>query len=91
MTFPWPCALPSSDDIARHQLDRLSASVAVASGLAATGRHIDLAGLDAVAGVLCAQVLDLLPQEGSAIRPALVALNDRMAALAWTLRGQTAS
>ena len=86
MTFPWPCAAPSPQDVARQQLERLSASVAVASGLAAAGRQIDLTGLDAVAGVLCAQVLDLSPQEGAAIRPALVALNGRMAALAGTIQ-----
>ena len=91
MTFPWPCTLPTPQDIARQQLERLSASVAVASGLAATGRLIDLAGLDAIAGVLCAQVLDLSPHDGAAIRPALVALNHRMATLAGTLRASTAS
>jgi hypothetical protein len=90
MTPLWP--LPDADaaDCAtarvRATLARVSASVAVASGLAAAGRQIDLAGLDAATGLLCAQVLDLAQEDGASLRPAMQALNDRVAALMDAMR-----
>lgn len=66
---------------AKASLRRLSASVAVASGLAASGRCIDLIGLEEIAGLLCAQVLDLEPAESVAFRPAIITLNDNIASL----------
>ena len=74
-----------SPSAAQASLRRLAAAIAVASGLAASGRAIDLAGLDSVAGLLCAQVLDLDPAEGSRMRPAVVELNQTVGALIATL------
>ena len=62
-------------------LQRLTAIVAVATGLATTRRPIDLGGLEMEAGLLCAQALDLPPEQGAALRPALVAMVERIDAL----------
>ncbi len=83
--MPWPKTAPVTP-AAQVSLRRLSASIALASGLAASGRTIDLGGLEAITGLLCAQVLDLDPAEGSALRPAIVALNDNIGALIATLK-----
>ncbi len=85
MTLPWPPLGPDTGHdftgMARASLARLINSVAVASGLAATGRQVDLSGLDSDAGLLCAQVMDLDRDDGIAMRPALVALNEQLALL----------
>ena len=49
--------------------------------MAAAGRAVDLAGLEHMAGTLCARVLDLPPAEGLGFRPALVELRCRITAL----------
>lgn len=85
MEMPWPKTAPIPSP-AHTSLRRLSASIAVANGLAASGRAIDLGGLEAVTGLLCAQVLDLEPAEGSAIRPAIVTLNSNIGSLIETLK-----
>ncbi len=59
-------------------LQRLAAIVAVATGLATARRPIDLGGLELEAGLLCAQALDLPPEQGAALRPALVAMVERI-------------
>jgi hypothetical protein len=85
MEMPWPKTAPVPS-AAHASLRRLSASIAVANGLAASGRAIDLGGLEAVTGLLCAQVLDLEPAEGSALRPAIVTLNSNIGSLIATLK-----
>jgi hypothetical protein len=85
MDMSWPKTAPVSS-VALASLRRLSASVAVATGLAASGRSIDLVGLEAVTGLFCAQVLDLEPAEGRALRPAIITLNDNIDALIETLK-----
>lgn len=69
----WPALQPPSS-AAPALVCRLAASVAVAKGLASGGRVIDVSGLDDLAGLLCAQVLDLPRDDGLALRPALTAL-----------------
>jgi hypothetical protein len=85
MDRSWPSNLPVYS-AAHASLRRLSASIAVANGLASSGRAIDLVGLEAVTGLFCAQVLDLEPAEGSALRPAIAALNDTVGVLIATLK-----
>ena len=85
MSFDFP-RHPGPPPAAHTTLQRMAATVAVASGLAATGRPVDLAGLEASMGTLCAQVLDLVPSEGAALRPALQDLADRLAALTQAIK-----
>lgn len=72
---------PPPTDAVRASFERATTTVGVATGLVATGRAIDLAGLDMMAGRLCAQVLDLPPELGVRFRPALLELDGRLAAL----------
>ena len=60
---------------AHESLDRLQVTLALAISLAIAGRTVDLSGLEADTGLLCAQVLDLPPSEGQALRPALLAVH----------------
>ena len=85
MTFPWPALEPASA-VAQASLGRLSTSIAIAQGLAASGRSIDLGGLESLTGLLCAQVMDLSQADGSAIRPELVELDRNVAVLLHTLK-----
>lgn len=87
MSNPWPPAPARSDAPLRATLDHMAATVAVASGMAAAGRTLDLAGLDSTAGALCAQILDLPPAEGLGFRAALLELDGKLAALATAIRG----
>lgn len=70
---------------AQASLERLRSVIAIASGLMISGRAVDLAGLESVAGLLCAQVLDLPPEQGRAFRPSLVLVQESVANLAATL------
>lgn len=81
MTFPWPELPPNQRSAAQASLSRMAASVAVATGLVLSSRQIDLAGLDATAGILCAQILDLSPNESAAVRPSLLELSTSVTAL----------
>ena len=69
-------------------LQRVRTTVAVAQGLASLGREIDLDGLEGATGVLCAQVLDLSPDEATGMRQALDDLNTRISMLTNTLAKQ---
>ena len=89
MSFHWPPPRPAAAT-ARATLERATATVGIASGLVATGRIIDLAGLDALAGTLCAQVLDLPPALGAGFRPALAELDAKIAALGDAMRQRVA-
>ena len=62
-------------------LQRASATVAVAAGLLASGRTVDLSGLDKMAGALCARILDLPPSEGLSFRSALEAFGNALSDL----------
>ena len=85
MMLDWPRTPPPTAAV-QDALQRVSATVAIATGLASTGRAIDLAGIDAAAGRLCAQVLDLPPALGAAFRPALLDLDTSLVTLAALLR-----
>lgn len=77
-------AIPKPDPMssaAGTSMRRLAAAIAVATGLASTGRTIDLHGIDGLAGILCAQMLDLAPAEAMALKPNLVALEQDVASL----------
>lgn len=78
---------PAPPNAAVHAtIQRATATVGIARGLLASGRDVDLTGLDTMAGALCAQVLDLSPAEGIEFRPALAELDASIAALADAMR-----
>lgn len=72
----------SSDTPAVRLLEQFGGVVRLARVLAAARRPLDLAGLDELAGRLCAAALDLPPEQGRTLRPALAALLDELDALA---------
>lgn len=82
----WPSPALSTTAVADAALGRLGSTLAVATGLASTGRAVDLTGLQAAAGTLCAQILDLPPEVGLRFRPTLVDLQVQLAALESLIR-----
>ena len=88
MDMIWPNSAPLSA-AAQASLARLRSAVAIANGLAISGRAIELAGLESMAGLLCAQILDLPPENGRALRPSLLAVNQSIANLIATLSVQS--
>lgn len=82
MPEPYPSPSQAVHDAFAH-LDGL---VAVATGMAAAGRTVNLDGLKDKAGALCAHILDLPPVDGALFQAGLVALDERLAALAATIR-----
>jgi hypothetical protein len=63
----------------------LSQTIALARALVAAGRAIDLDGLDAQVGLLCAKALDLPPANGELIRADLTNLLGEVDALTGAL------
>ncbi len=61
--------------------DGITATVRTARGLADGDRPIDLAGLDNMVGVLCAQVLDLPLEQGRPFCAVLRGLDQELALL----------
>lgn len=59
----------------------LAGVVRLAAALLGRGNRIDLTGLDALFGLLCARALDLEPDHGRALQPKLLALRDDLDAL----------
>lgn len=59
---------------ARAMADGLGRTLRLARALTQAGRRVDLAELDSAIGRLCARALDLPPEHGRALRPALEAL-----------------
>lgn len=72
-------------ETARDYVAALLRTASVARALAASGRRIDLAGLDDKVGRLCARVLDLPPPEGRELRPDLMQLRSELESLAAAL------
>lgn len=68
--------------------DNLMGVLGVARALAACGRPVDLAGLSASAGLLCAKALDLPPDRGRRVRPKLALLRNDLDALSAALRAR---
>lgn len=64
----------------------LRQSAALARALAASGRPIDLTGLDGQVGRVCAGALDLSQDEGRVLRPELESLLAEIASLAAVMR-----
>jgi hypothetical protein len=54
--------------------------------LAEDGRTVDLTWLDDQVGLLCAQSLDLAPDDGRRVRPRLIALSASIEALSRALQ-----
>ena len=63
-----------SVEIAEALADGVSATLRIARGLIEGRRQVDLAGLEAMVGLLCARTLDLAPEQGRALRPRLLLL-----------------
>ncbi len=94
-----PEAFPNSDcDAAdRHAADAVQQAaqtligmIRVAQALVDCRRVVDLTGLDAAVGVLCAQLLDLAPQDARALRPTLIALDADIGRLADAMQREAA-
>ena len=66
--------------------DGLGKTVSVARALAASGRAVDLDGLDRHIGLLCAKALDLPPEIGRTQRVCLIKLRDDLDDLTALLR-----
>jgi len=64
----------------------IEATLAAAAALLDAGRRIDMIGLDQRTGRLCAQGLDLPPEDGARLRPALVTLRTGLDAIACRLK-----
>lgn len=61
--------------------ERLARTVSVARALTVARREVELAGLEDGVGMLCAQTLDLLPDEARAMVPVLTELLAQLDAL----------
>ena len=70
---------------AEAALASLAGTLRVARVLAERQRPVELSGLDAQVGVVCAGILDLAPAQGRLLRPALLALRGELDALAAVL------
>ncbi len=89
-----PLGWPSASHDARAQATALAEqacrTVAVARALLASGRRVDLTGLDRSVGLLCAKALDLQPEEGRAARAELVQLMAELDLLSLAMRADPA-
>lgn len=64
----------------------IAGALRMARALAASGRRIDVAGLEDPVGLLCAKSLDLPPSQGRQMRIVLVTLLQEVDALSETIR-----
>ena len=69
----------------RACLEQLGHTLRIARALVRAGKQVDLTGLDAEMGYVCARTLDLPPEEGRALRPELIGLRTELDALTATL------
>ncbi len=82
-----PSSMPNPIvETAEALADGVSATLRVARGLIAGHRQVELAGLDAMVGLLCARTLDLPPEQGRALRPRLLLLLAELDGLTGALR-----
>ncbi len=84
MDMNWDSTKPISS-AAEASLQQLRSVVAIAGGLVASGRSVDLSGLTSMAGLLCAQILDLPPENGRAFRSSLISIQENLASLSAAL------
>ena len=88
LASPGPPANASALDRARALAEGLRNTVRLSDALAASRRAVELKGLEAAVGLLCAQALDLEPAQGRALLPDLCAVLEAMTALSGTLAGR---
>jgi hypothetical protein len=69
----------------RACLEQLGRTLGIARSLVRAGKQVDLTGLDAEMGFVCARTLDLPPDEGRALRPELLGLRAELDALSTAL------
>ncbi len=72
----------------RGCLAQLGRTLAIARNLLQAGKRLDLTGLDADMGFVCARTLDLPPEEGLALRPELIGLRAELDALSAALEAR---
>lgn len=77
---------PPALSAAEQWVEGLRALLVVSLALTEAGRPLDLAGLDAAIGRLCAAVLDLGPDLGRRLRPRMVALLEAIGSLEAAIR-----
>lgn len=82
-------AVPSPPGAALRAIEKVSGFLRIARILIEDGRLIDLAGLESEIGRLCAQVLDLAPDEGRSLAPLLAALLSEVDTIATRLAAGT--
>ncbi len=70
---------------ARSLAGGLVSTARLTSALVTAHRQVDLAGLDAAIGLLCAKALDLEPEQGKLLLPELDAVLDELALLSGAL------
>ena len=68
-------------------LQQVASTVVIARELAASGRKVDLEGLDLLTGRLCAHALDLPVEAGASLRPALIELAEKLGSLSEAIEG----
>jgi hypothetical protein len=69
----------------RACLEQFGHTLGIARSLVQAGKQVDLTGLDAEMGFICARALDLQPDEGRALRPHLAGLHAELDALSTAL------
>jgi hypothetical protein len=70
--------------------DGLARTITIARLLVENGRTVDMAGLDRGVGLLCAKALDLPPEAGRNLRPALMMVLNEANHLTEAIRNQNA-
>lgn len=66
-------------------LEQFGHTLSIARSLVQAGKLVDLTGLDAEMGYVCARTLDLPPEQGRALRPLLIGLRAELDALSGAL------
>jgi len=69
----------------RDCLEQFGHTLGIARSLVQAGKLVDLTGLDAEMGYVCARTLDLPSEQGRALRPALIGLRAELDALSGAL------
>jgi hypothetical protein len=69
----------------RACVDQFGHTLGIARSLVQAGKVVDLTGLDAEMGFICARALDLQPDEGRAVLPELIGLRAELDALSTAL------
>lgn len=80
-----PTGSPTQRDVVRSCLEQIGLTVDIARRLVEAGRQVDLVGLDGQMGFVCAQALDLPPDDGRDLRPVLIELLGAVDTLAGAL------